>query len=92
MTNLKIEKSNSSKSASNKNIRKINIESIQLIHKHTNVCLQNKLDIIKIKTNLFQRLKDFATFFFDDIVFLFSVRSDLALVTYRMFLLISQDH
>ncbi len=43
VTNFKIEKSNSNKSTSNKNIRKINIEFIQLIHKHTNICLQNKI-------------------------------------------------
>ncbi len=92
VTNIKIEKSNSSKSTSNQRIKKINIEFIQLIHNYISIYFQNKFNIVKIKTNLFQRFKNFATLFFNDIVFFFNVKSNFVFVTYQMFFLISQNH
>jgi hypothetical protein len=92
VTNFKIEKSNSSESTSNKRIRKICIKSIQLIDEHASICLQNKLHVIKIKTNFFQRFENITTFFFCDIVFFFRLWSNIAFITYQMFLFIAQNH
>jgi hypothetical protein len=71
--NFEIEKSNSNESASNERIKKICIKSIQLIDEHARICLQNKLHVIKIETNLFQSFKNLATFFLDDVVFFLDV-------------------
>jgi hypothetical protein len=92
VTNLKIEKSNSDESASNKRIRKICVKSIQLIDEHASICFQDKFYVIKIKTNFFQNFKNFATFFLDDIVLFFNVWSNFAFITYRMSFFMTQNH
>ncbi len=92
VTNFKIEKSNSNESANNKYIRKICIRLIQLIDEHASIYLQNKLHVIKIKTNSFQNSENITTFFFCDVVFFFRVWSNIAFITHRMFFFIAQNH
>jgi hypothetical protein len=92
VTNLEIEKSNSNESANNERIWKICIKLIQLIDEHENIRFQNKLHVIKIKMNFFQRFKNITTFFFCDVVFFFRVWLNIVFITYRMFFFIAQNH
>ncbi len=92
VTNFEIEKSNLNESTNNERIRKMCIKSIQLIDEHARIYLQNKLHVIKIKTNLFQSFKNLATFSLHDVVFFFDVWSDFVFITHRLFFFIAQNH
>jgi hypothetical protein len=92
VTNIKIEKSNSRNSTSNKSIRQVRTQSIQLSNQNTSVDFQNKFAIIQIITNFLQRLQNSSTLSFRDIIFLLRLKSKLTFITNRMSFFIAQLH